>query len=336
MAVTSGDGLTGTASVTYNVIGIYWGHPVPTATALTSSANPAVTGEQVTYIATVNPNPDGGTVSFTDPGTPIAGCTAVPVDPNAGTASCKTTYSSSGSYPVQAQFSGNPPATGSQSPVLNEVVSSPGHPEPSGTHTTLRSSAERAVTGQRVNYSAMVTPTSDGGSVAFFDHGTPIAGCDAVPVRSGRAVCATYYPIPDAHEIQASYSGDPAFTSSQSPTLIQTISPSLTVRGRPSTTGYPVTITVACARSSGGCATTATLTTNHNRRTVEIGTVTETIAPATTTALTISLNQAGHELLATHHQLAVKLTVILTIANERTTIAVMNRTLKPRADHKHH
>ena len=69
---------------------------------------------------------------------------------------------------------------------------------------------------------------------------------------------------------------------------------------------------------------------------MEIGTVTETIAPATTTALTISLNQAGHELLATHHQLAVKLTIILTIANERTTIAVMNRTLKPRADHKHH
>ena len=50
-----------------------------TSTTLTSSMNPSMVGQPVTYTATVSPAAATGTVSFDEAGTPIAGCTAQPV-----------------------------------------------------------------------------------------------------------------------------------------------------------------------------------------------------------------------------------------------------------------
>ena len=52
------------------------------------------------------PGPIGGTVSFTDDGTTIAGCGAVAVSGD-GQATCKATYGFSSSHPIVAQYSGN-------------------------------------------------------------------------------------------------------------------------------------------------------------------------------------------------------------------------------------
>jgi hypothetical protein len=49
-----------------------------TTTALASSADPSAARAQVTYTVTVSPAPDSGTVSFTDNGSPIAGCGRLP------------------------------------------------------------------------------------------------------------------------------------------------------------------------------------------------------------------------------------------------------------------
>jgi hypothetical protein len=69
-----------------------------TTTTLTSSANPSVTAQAVTYTATVKSMPDGGTVAFSDGGTPIAGCGAQQVDTSTGTATCQETYTKPGTY----------------------------------------------------------------------------------------------------------------------------------------------------------------------------------------------------------------------------------------------
>src|SRR5207237_301832 len=45
-----------------------------TTTALTSSPNPSVVGQAVTYTATVSPVPSGGTVAFKEGATTISGC----------------------------------------------------------------------------------------------------------------------------------------------------------------------------------------------------------------------------------------------------------------------
>jgi outer membrane protein assembly factor BamB len=79
--------------------------PPATATALTSSANPARAGTPITLTASVTPAPDGGTIAFTAAGVALPGCGAVPVNA-AGRAACATTLSV-GSHPLQAQYTGD-------------------------------------------------------------------------------------------------------------------------------------------------------------------------------------------------------------------------------------
>jgi outer membrane protein assembly factor BamB len=82
--------------------------PTPTSTAL---AAPAVAqrGKPVTLTASVSPVPDGGTVAFTDAGTPIAGCAEVHVGlASAGKASCHTSFSQVGTHGLGAAYSGDP------------------------------------------------------------------------------------------------------------------------------------------------------------------------------------------------------------------------------------
>jgi hypothetical protein len=114
---------TGGTSGTQNLALTGTGVPrVTTTTALASSVNPARTGQAVTYTATVRPAPGGGTVGFTDNGTAISGCSAVPAIGT--TAACTTTPGAAGGHNIVASFSGSSSSAGSTSPVLTEVVTS--------------------------------------------------------------------------------------------------------------------------------------------------------------------------------------------------------------------
>jgi len=94
------------------------------------------------------------------------------------------------------------------------------------TSTTVASSANPSTTGQPVTYTATISPTPDGGTLAFTDNGLPLSGCGAVTVNTatGDAICQATYDTAGSHTIQASYSGDTAFTASQSALLTQTVS----------------------------------------------------------------------------------------------------------------
>jgi hypothetical protein len=96
----------------------------------------------------------------------------------------------------------------------------------SNTTTSLASSENPSTAGGQVTFTATVSPTPNGGTVAVTDGGTTISGCTMVPVSgTGQASCQVTYPAAGSHSIAVSYSGDPAFASSGSPTLDQVVQP---------------------------------------------------------------------------------------------------------------
>ena len=80
---------------------------IPTTTSVSSSANPSVPDQTVTFTATVSPVPDGGMVAFSDNGSTIVGCGAVPVSTVTGMATCTVTYPRVGRHAIVATYSGD-------------------------------------------------------------------------------------------------------------------------------------------------------------------------------------------------------------------------------------
>ena len=189
-----------------------------TSTNLTTSANPALVGQVVTFAATVSPAPDGGTVAFSDGGTTIAGCDTRPVSPG-GLANCSVSYSGPGTHRVVASYGGDASYAASASSQLNEAVVYL-------TSTSLAAPANPALVGQSVVYTATVSPAPDGGTVTFSDGGQAIDGCAAQAINSGtgQSTCSVTYVSPASHSIGAAYSGDANYTSSSSASLAESVS----------------------------------------------------------------------------------------------------------------
>jgi hypothetical protein len=192
------DGSNGQVVISYNTA------PVTTTTTVSSSANPSVIGQPVTYTATISQAPGGGTVGFTDNGTPITGCTAVPV--SGSTATCQATPAS-GANTIAATFTGSVGFGGSAGTLTQEAVL------PTTTTTTLSSSANPSVIGQPVTYTATISQAPGGGTVGFTDNGTPITGCTAVPVSGSTATCQAT-PASGANTIAATFTGSVGFGGS--------------------------------------------------------------------------------------------------------------------------
>jgi hypothetical protein len=303
-----------------------------TATTLSASRNPAMSGEPVSFTATVTPAPPSGVVSFRARGMTIPACHAIAVNPSTGTATCTTSFLGGGSYPIRATYSGAPLFQGSQAPALTQIVLTAGQPGQTPTKVSLRSSARRALTGQRINYTATVKPVPDGGTIEFFANNKPINGCAALHLsNTGHASCHAAFGTVGARTIQAAYTGDNRFIGAISSKLPQRVRSSVSVRKRPRpTAGNAATLTLACAKASNGCQITGTLTTPPtapSSQQLRVGQITLKIAPGHTKTITITLNATGRRLLARLRKLPVTLTITLTAAHQRTTIATTRLTL---------
>jgi large repetitive protein len=221
-----------------------------TAIVVTSSVDPSVAGESVSYTSVVTAGVPAsgsptGSVAFLDGASTIPGCGAQPLV--AGTASCNMTYAGVGAQAIAAVYSGDPNFTPSTSPILTQTVN------PGATSTLLTSSADPTVTGQSVTYTAAVTALAPAsgiptGTATFMDGATTISGCLVQPLIGGVAACSLVYAGIGTHAITAIYNGDPNFTPSTSQLLTQTINPATTATSlasslNPSVTGQPVTIT---------------------------------------------------------------------------------------------
>ena len=92
----------------------------PTTTTLSLSSTAPAVGTSVLYSATVSPAPNGGTVAFTDHGKAIRGCTTQAVIK--GVATCKVTYTASGTHAIRASYTGDTLFSRSATPAPRTVT----------------------------------------------------------------------------------------------------------------------------------------------------------------------------------------------------------------------
>ena len=254
-----------TSSTLTQVVG-----PAATSTDLGSSVNPSVTGQSVTYSASVSVQAPGsgtptGYIEFSDESGPIAACGGSSGVSLAGTsgASCTVTYPAAASHPISAQYLGDDNYTASTSSTLTQVVN------PAATSTDLGSSVNPSVTGQSVTYSASVSVQAPGsgtptGYIEFSDESGPIAACGgssgvSLAGTSG-AICTVTYPAAASHPISAQYLGDDNYTASTSSTLTQVVGPAATSTDlgssvNPSVTGQSVTYSASVSVQAPGSGT---------------------------------------------------------------------------------
>lgn len=136
------------------LLGTFTVYKQATTTAVSSSANPSIFGQPVTFTADVSPNTAAGNVTFSIDGTPQA-----PVALSGGTAALTTSSLSVGNHTVTAAYSGDSGDESSTSNALTQTVkpvpfSSLGakvHIEDNYTHFELRSNFTLGASSPGIN-----------------------------------------------------------------------------------------------------------------------------------------------------------------------------------------
>jgi len=227
-----------------------------TTTTVTSSLNPSVSGQAVTFTATVSPNDGGGSVAFYSNGSSISGCTAQTLANVSGSyqATCTTSSLAAGSDTITATYSGDGDYNASTSTGITQTVKT-------ATTTTLASSANPSTYGQAVTFTATVAPNDGSGTVGFTANGSSISGCTAQtlskPGSSWQATCTTSTLPVGSITIVATYSGDSAYGGSTSSNFTQTVNAittttTLASSANPSVYGQSVTFTATVSPDDGG------------------------------------------------------------------------------------
>jgi hypothetical protein len=204
VAVTDANGLSGSAPLSITV------KPAPTTTSLSSSANPSVYGQAVTFTATVAPTTGTGTptgtVTFTD-GSTTLGTSSL----SGGKATFTTSTLSVGSHTIGAAYSGDSTFKASSASLTQTVNKAP---------TKLTAAPATRSAGQ---FSATLTRSDNAapipGQTAVFTVST-LTGkatlCSAVTNTSGVATCHGTVPATAllATSYTASYAGNSTYLAS--------------------------------------------------------------------------------------------------------------------------
>jgi hypothetical protein len=183
-----------------------------TVTAVSSSSNPSVFGQPVTFAATVTAVSPGtgtptGTVTFLDGGSPIGTGTLI-----GGVASFTAPAFPVGSHAITASYGGGASFNGS----TGSLTSNPQVVNKANTTTSVKSSLNPSHFNQPVTFTATVSPVQPGagtpsGPVIFLDGGVAIANGT---LSGGVATFTTSALAPGNHTITTSYSGDGNFNGS--------------------------------------------------------------------------------------------------------------------------
>ncbi|HET9409689.1 MAG TPA: Ig-like domain repeat protein [Candidatus Sulfotelmatobacter sp.] len=222
-----------------------------TSTALSSSLNPSLFGQSITFTATVTSMTatavaPSGTVTFKNGTTTLGTATLV-----SGSAKFTTSKLAVGAHSITAVYGGDKTFIGSTSPTFAQTVNK------AGTTTTLTATPNPSQFNQPVTFKAVVksaTGAIPAGSVTFKDGTTTLR---TVTLTSGTATLSISKLVVGAHSITASYAGNANFVASISSTLTQTVSKAkttttLTSAPNPSSSGQAVTFTATVTGAFGG------------------------------------------------------------------------------------
>ena len=202
------------------------------STSVTSSADPSVHGQPVTFTATISSTGDApsGTVQFQVDGSDYG--TAQPLDAG-GHASIDAPDLDVGSHAVSAAFSSdNPDVQSSSGDLVLGFIHVPQSVTAADTTTVVASSSNPSEFGGAVTFTATESVVSPGGgtptgTVQFEDGGSALEA--PVPVDgSGQAALTTSGLTVGSHTISAVYSSDTANFNSSSGDVTQTVGPART------------------------------------------------------------------------------------------------------------
>ncbi|MDH6680988.1 hypothetical protein M2284_005230 [Rhodococcus sp. LBL1] len=195
---------------------------VPDVVTTTSVTAPptAFTGASVKLSATVAPSSASGTVQFRDGNTNIG----APVPVSNGVAELSHTFTTAGSHPITAVFTGAGFVSSTSAPATVSVT------VPDRATTTTLTVPSSAQTGASVTFSASVSPTPAGGTVQFKDGVTPLGA--PVEIVNGSATLDHTFTSVGSHSVTAIYSGAAGFDpSTSSAGLVSVTDPVVTPRG---------------------------------------------------------------------------------------------------------
>ncbi len=261
-----------------------------TATTVTSSANPSVYGQLVTFTATISPVAPGagmatGTVTFLDGGSPIGSGVL-----SGGVATFTTSALSLGSHTITTSYGGDGNFNGS----TGLLTGNPQVVNRASTTTTLNSLPNPSVYGQSVTITATVSAQAPGtglptGTVTFTDGATTLGTAALTGVV---ATLTTSELTVTSHGIRASYNGDGNFAGSQSSTLMAVVNPAsttTTVNSSPNPTVYGQSVNFTATVSvmpPGGGTPTGTVTFMHGVTNLGSAPLSNGVATFSTPALT--------------------------------------------------
>ena len=255
-----------------------------TTTTVTSSLNPTVPGQQVTFTATVTSGSGTptGTVIFKD-GNTVLSTNGLAV----GSATFTTSSLAGGIHSITVVYSGDANNAPSTSSVLTHTVTAP------ATTTTMMSSLNPSSFAQNVVFTATVSPSTATGSVTFSDGSTQLG---VVTLTNGTASFPTAGLTAGSHSIVASYGGDISDAISSSSPLTQVVNPlatttSLSSSANPASQGQSITLRASVTPSS------ATGTVTFKDGSGALGTATLSQGTA---SLTVTLGPGSHSLTAVY------------------------------------
>jgi sugar lactone lactonase YvrE len=266
-----------------------------TTTTVTSSTNPSLFGQSVTFTATVSPVAPGagtptGTVTFLDNGNPIGSGTLS----GSGVATFATSLSVA-NHTITTNYVGDGNFNGS----TGSLTGNPQVVNKANTTTTVTSTANPSVYGQVVTFTATISPAAPGagtptGTVTFYDDGSPIGS--GVLSGSGVATFTTSALSVSSHTITTYYGGDGNFNGSTgsltgNPQVVNKATSVTTVNSapNPSVYGQSVTFTATVSAQDPGAGTrTGTVIFADNRTPIGSGILSGGVATFTTSALTVA------------------------------------------------
>ena len=196
--------------------------PDVTTASLTSSLNPAATGQSVILTATLTGNiaTPIGPVTFLDGSTVLGTATL----DSTGHATLTTAGLTAGTHSLTVAYAATQNFLSSTSPVVNQVITPA--PNAAATAIMISSNANPATTGQTITLTANVVTATQStliptGTVTFIDGNTPLGTATLNP--SGLATFTTSVLAIGTHGISASYSGSATAAASLSSTFLQVI-----------------------------------------------------------------------------------------------------------------